>query len=151
MGSFCNAGKRFVVKLDTEAKAENATARNMVVVGGPVANMLSSEINPMLKIQFKWKNGWSIFSAKTKREFNGDYDGILAKLRNPWDKEKAIVLIAGLKFEGTKSCIIALTQFYKEVLKNYDKNKNFYCLIRGQDLDGDGKVDSVKILESWAD
>lgn len=148
LGGLCNVSQRFIVKLDTEVKAENAFDRNLVVVGGPLTNMISSDLNQHLKIKFHWANGWSIFSDKTKKKYSSENDALIAKIKNPWHKDKEVILLAGLKFEGTKTCIIALTQFYKELLKNHDRNKDFYCVVKGLDIDGDGKVDSVKILET---
>ena len=80
-------------------------------------------------------------------EYNGDTDGLIAKINNPWDETKKIILLSGRSFEGTKSCILALTQKYDEILKGFDKNRDFYRVIRGLDKDGDGKVDDIKILE----
>ncbi len=145
LGKLCSTGNRFIVKLDTEFKAEESHKRNLVVIGGPLANMVCSDLNENMKIRFNWEKSWVIKSKKGT--YSGDTDGLIARITNPWDKNKKIILLSGLKFEGTKACILALTQQYKKVLKGFNKNKDFYTVIRGLDRDGDGKVDDVKVLE----
>jgi len=145
LGNFCSAGKRFVIKLDTELKAEESHNRNLIIMGGPVANMVCSDLNEKLKIKFNWDKSWVIVSEK--KEYTGDADGLIAKIRNPWDESKKIILLSGIKFEGTKACILALTQQYEKLLKGFNNNKDFYRVIRGLDKDGDGKVDDIEILE----
>jgi len=146
LGNFCSLTKRFVVKLDTEVKAEKAEKRNMIIIGGPVTNMITSEINDKLKIRFKYDKSWQIFSEEKNRYYNDEELGIIAKIKNPYDQRKMIILLAGLKYEGTKSCIIALTQYFDKLLKNYSSGE-FFALIRGLDRDGDNKVDDIEIVE----
>ncbi|MCD6477376.1 MAG: S-layer protein [Candidatus Aenigmarchaeota archaeon] len=145
LGNFCSLERRFVVKLDTEVKAENAQRRNMILIGGPVTNMVFSDLNERLKVNFKWKREWIISSGDT--EYTSESDGIIAKITNPWDETKKIIIFAGAHREATKTCIIALTQHYEKILKDYNKNKDFYRIIRGLDRDGDGKIDDIEILE----
>ena len=145
LGRFCSLENRFVIKLDTEVKAEEAYNRNMIVIGGPVTNMIFADLNESLKVKFVWKRAWIIQSAKN--EYVGELDGIIAKITNPWDEGKKIILLAGSRAEGTKACILAITQQYEKVLKGFNKNKEFYRIIRGLDRDGDGKVDDIEILE----
>ena len=145
LGSFCSLKNRFVIKLDTEVKAENAQNRNMILIGGPITNMIFSELNERLKVNFKWNRSWIISSGEN--EYIGELDGVIAKITNPWDETKKIVIFAGAHAEGTKTCILALTQHYEKILKDYNKNKDFYKIIRGLDKDGDGKVDDIEILE----
>ncbi len=147
LGNFCNTGSRFVVKLDTEVKAESAEKRNMILVGGPVTNIVSNDINDRLGIKFRWKETWSIHSESSRENHVDEDIGLIAKIKNPYDRKKSIILLAGLKFEGTKSCIIAVTQYFDKVLKDYSREKDFLRLIRGLDRDGDGKVDYIQVLE----
>ncbi len=145
LGDFCSTGKRFVVKLDTELRAEESHRRNLVIIGGPVANMVCADLNEKLKIRFNWDKNWLIISEKG--HYSGDTDGLIARITNPWDDGKKIIMLSGLKFEGTKACILGLTQQHEKVLKGFNKNRDFYRVIRGLDKDGDGKVDDIKILE----
>ena len=51
------------------------------------------------------------------------------------------------KAVGNKACVLALTKFWKEALKNYGGEEKFSAVIQGFDLHGDGKVDSIEVLE----
>ncbi|MCK4634583.1 MAG: S-layer protein [Candidatus Aenigmarchaeota archaeon] len=145
IGNLCSSGRRFITKLDTEFKAEESHKRNLIIIGGPVTNMVCGDMNDRLKIKFNWEKSWSIVSERGK--YNGETDGIIAKIKNPWDENKKIILLSGIKFEGTKACILGLTQQYEKVLKGFNRNRDFYRIIRGLDKDGDGKVDDIEILE----
>jgi Ca2+-binding EF-hand superfamily protein len=48
---------------------------------------------------------------------------------------------------GTKACVLALTKFWKEALKNFNGEDSFATVIQGFDLDGDGKVDAIEVRE----
>ncbi|UCG95571.1 MAG: S-layer protein [archaeon] len=145
LGRFCTSGNRFVVKLDTELKAEESHNRNLIILGGPVANMVCTDLNEHLKVKFNWDKSWKIVSGKGT--YAEETDGIIARITNPWDENRKIIILSGIKFEGTKACILGLTQQHEKVLRGFSKNKDFYRVIRGLDKDGDGKVDDVKILE----
>lgn len=145
MGNFCSLTNRFVVKLDTEVKAEEAYKRNMILIGGPVTNMVFADLNENLDKRFEWKRSWVIKSKENS--YGGESDALIAKITNPWDETKKIIIFAGAHRKATKSCIIALTQHYDKILKGFNKNKDFYKVIRGLDKDGDGKIDDLEILE----
>jgi len=48
---------------------------------------------------------------------------------------------------GTKACVLALARFWKQTLKNFKGENDFAAVIQGFDLDGDGKVDSIEVIE----
>jgi len=73
--------------------------------------------------------------------------GLVAKIVNPWDNSKRIIVLAGNKAVGTKACVIALTNFWKKTLQKYKDEDTFAVVITGFDLDGDGKVDSIEVRE----
>ena len=146
LGEYCNAPNKFIVKLDTELKAEKKKGRNLIIIGGPVTNIIASDLNNSLKVRFMWEKKWKIYSTFTKKSYIGENIGIISKIKNPWNPTKEIILISGLQFTGTKACIIALTQHYQKILKKYQRNKDFYIIIKGFDKDGDGKIDTIKIL-----
>jgi len=147
LGSLCNLENRFVVALDIDIKAEKKQNRNLILIGGPVTNIISSEINNNLDVRFAWNNAWQISSLITKKSYAQENCGLIAKIRNPWDKNKSLVMLSGLRYNGTKACIIAITQHADKILKDYSKHKDFYRVINGLDRDGDGKIDDIEILE----
>ncbi|MBI4017815.1 MAG: S-layer protein [Candidatus Aenigmarchaeota archaeon] len=149
LGELCSVPHdRFLVKPDTEVRAEKKEKRNMILVGGPIVNTVVADVALQMKIKMDYVNGqWKIVSALSGKEYDHEGDVLIAKVRNPWDESKRIIVLAGLKAEGTKTCIIALTQKPDKVLKDYDRNKDFYRVLRGLDNDGDGHVDDVEVLE----
>ncbi len=148
IGKYCSLPNRFVVKFDTEAKAEHEEKRNLIIIGGPATNIITNELNNFLKIKFEWDKIWELHSSFTNKHYDGEDISLIAKITNPWDKSKKVILLSGLKHEGTKASIIAITQYHDKVLRKYEQGKDFYCVIRGLDKDGDGKTDDVKVLEA---
>ncbi len=153
LGRFVELPEDFAIKLDVDVKAEKEENNNMILVGGPGTNLITQEINEFLPIRFNMmpsKHGFllgGLVSEKTGNVYTGDTIGVVAKIVNPVNAEKRIIVFAGNKAVGTKACVLALTRFSKETLKNFTDEQKFAAAIQGFDLDGDGKVDSVEILE----
>jgi predicted transcriptional regulator len=152
MGNLAKVPEEFVVKLDVDVKAEKDEANNLILVGGPGTNLLTQEINDHLPIRFNMapsRHGFmfgGLFSTDSKNVYTDDSVGLAAKIVNPWNKEKRIIVLAGNKSIGTKACVIGLVKFSKQVLENYTREP-FATVLKGFDLDGDGKIDSVEVLE----
>src|SRR3990170_1367275 len=142
----------FVIKLDVDVKAEKEEKNNLILVGGPGTNLLTEEVNEYLPTRFSVKStehGFlfgGLISQKTGNVYTSDTIGLIAKIDNPWDKNKRIIVAAGNKAIGTKACMLALTKFWKETLKNFNGIDSFASVIQGFDLDGDGKVDAIEVL-----
>jgi DNA-binding transcriptional ArsR family regulator len=153
LGQFANMPEEFAIKLDVDVKAEKEEKNNLILVGGPGTNLLTQELNDYLPIRFNMRpseQGYlfgGLASRKTSNVYTADAVGLIAKIVNPWDKTKRIIVLAGNKAVGTKACVLALTNFWKKTLKNYTGNDTFATVIQGFDLDGDGKVDSIEVLE----
>ena len=90
-----------------------------------------------------------LVSQKTSRVYTADTTGLIAKIRNPWDESKRIIIVAGNKAVGTKASVLALTNFYDKTLQDYRSDGTFVAVIQGYDLDGDGKVDSIEVPEQY--
>jgi DNA-binding transcriptional ArsR family regulator len=155
LGQFAQMPEEFVVKLDVDVKAEKDEKNNLILVGGPGTNLLTEELNEHLPIRFNMKpseQGFlfgGLYSTKTRRVYTTDTAGLVAKIANPWDRTKKVIVLAGNKAVGTKACVLALTNFWQKSLKEYDGEDTFARVIEGFDLDGDGKVDSIEVLEKW--
>jgi len=153
LGQFVQLPDDFVIKLDVDVKAEKDENNNLILVGGPGTNLLTQEVNDFLPIRFSMSSTEQGFifgglvSQKTGRVYTRDSVGILAKIVNPWNRNKRIIVIAGNKSVGTKACVLALTKFWKEALKNFNSEDSFATVIQGFDLDGDGKVDAIEVRE----
>lgn len=153
LGQFARIPSEFAVKLDVDVKAEKEEGNNLVLVGGPGTNLLTQEMNEHLPIRFDMRASEEGFllgglvSKKTHRVFTADAVGLVAKTINPWNSDKRVLILAGNKAVGTKACVLALTSFWKKTLENYRGEDTFARVIQGFDLDGDGKVDSIDVLE----
>ena len=153
LGQFAKMPEEFAIKLDVDVKAEKEEKNNLILVGGPGTNLLTQELNEYLPIRFNMQPSEQGFlfgglvSRKTSNVYTADAVGLIAKIVNPWDDTKRIIVLAGNKAVGTKACVLALTNFWKETLKGYNGEDTFAKVIQGFDLDGDGKVDSIEVLE----
>ncbi|MEM3577190.1 MAG: helix-turn-helix domain-containing protein [Candidatus Bathyarchaeia archaeon] len=153
LGQFSRMPDEFAVKLDVDVKAEKEERNNLILVGGPGTNSLTQEVNDYLPIRFNMQPSEQGFlfgglvSRRTTNVYMADAVGLIAKIANPWDNAKRIIVLAGNKAVGTKACVLALTNFWKKTLKKYGGEESFATVIQGFDLDGDGKVDSIEVLE----
>ena len=153
LGQFAKIPDEFAIKLDVDVKAEKEEKHNLILVGGPGTNLLTQEANEYLPIRFSMQpseRGFlfgGLMSETTSSVYTADSIGLVAKIVNPWDDTKRVIVLAGNKAVGTKACVLALTKFWKKTLKNYGGGDTFATVIQGFDLDGDGKVDSIEVLE----
>jgi DNA-binding transcriptional ArsR family regulator len=153
LGQFVRMPEEFAIKLDVDMKAEKEERSNLILVGGPGTNVLTQEINDSLPVKFIMhpsEQGFllgGMISKRTSIVYTADTAGLIAKIINPWDSAKSIIVLAGNKAVGTKACVLALTSFWKKTLRNYRGEDTFATVIQGFDLDSDGKVDSVEVLE----
>jgi len=153
LGQFAKMPEKIAIKLDVDVKAEKEEKNNLILVGGPGTNLLTQEVNEYLPIRFNMQPSEQGFlfgglvSRKTSHVYMADTVGLIAKIVNPWDNTKRIIVLAGNKAVGTKACVLALTNFWKKTLKGYHGEDTFATAIQGFDLDGDGKVDSIDVLE----
>lgn len=153
LGQFVKNPSDFAIKLDTDVKAEKEEKNNLILVGGPGTNLLTQETNEYLPVRFNMQSSdqgfllGGLVSQKTSRIYTADTAGLIAKIANPWDATKRIIVIAGNKAVGTKACVLALTNFWKKTLQNYRGEETFAAVIQGFDMDGDGKVDSIEVTE----
>jgi DNA-binding transcriptional ArsR family regulator len=153
LGQFAKLPIEFAVKLDVDVKVEKEEKNNLILVGGPGTNLLTQEVNDYLPIKFIMQSSEQGFllgglsSKRTSQVYTSDVSGVVAKILNPWDSSKRIVVLAGNKAVGTKACVLALTNFWKKTLEKYRGEDTFAAAIQGFDLDGDGKVDSIEVNE----
>ena len=152
LGQFVDLPEDFSIKLDVDVKAEKEENNNLILVGGPGTNLITQEFNEFLPIRFNMmpsEHGFllgGLVSEKTQKVYTADSMGVITRIPNPWNMEKSIIVLAGNKAVGTKACVLALTKFWSKTLKNFGEEK-FAVVIQGFDLDGDGKVDCIEVLE----
>ncbi|MBS7287603.1 MAG: S-layer protein [Candidatus Freyarchaeota archaeon] len=147
LGSISGKVGSGIVKLDTEVREDDLKG-NMIVVGGPVTNMVANRINDILPLRFDMKEQNRILSLITGRIYYEDECGIVVKTTNPFNPQSRILLLAGKRFQGTKAAILAVTKHIDDVAKNNSFDPSVPArVVMGYDLDGDGVIDDVEFLE----
>lgn len=151
-GTFLNYIPEVSTKLDTEVK-EDDLKNNLILIGGPGVNFITAKVNAKLPIKFERIKDQGNFYSSFHSEISGkNYSeegyGIIVKGKNPFDKTKDILLIAGRRMAGTRAAILAFLQKFDEICKgnSYD-SKVFARIVEGIDKDSDGVIDSVEFLE----
>ncbi|VVB74756.1 Uncharacterised protein [Candidatus Tiddalikarchaeum anstoanum] len=156
LGSFINFSNKDFITLDINVKSKEKFNENFILIGGPGVNVMTLEFNKYLPITFDTKFGGAAPSAsfgkgfiskKTNKVYTDENVGVVEKIKNPLDTEKSIIVCAGITKRGTMSAIIALTRYYNEVLKNYKYGEDFGCVVKGSDINGDGVIDTIELLE----
>ncbi len=147
LGTFLNYVPDLSVKLDTEVREEDLK-NNLIIIGGPVINKVTERVNEHLPIMFKKDLGWSIYSKLSNKRYSDEEAGVIVKSQNPFNKNKKILLIAGKRYSGTRAAIIAMLKHFNKVKEGNNYNKKIDAkVVLGLDLNSDGIVDDVEILE----
>ena len=147
LGTICNVPPEFVVKLDVNAKAEKVIhEQNLICIGGPGTNIVTAEFNRYLPISFNDRNFWLGLVDSRGKLYNSDNQGLIAKIKNPYNEKRTVIVAAGVRSIGTKSAIIALTNYSHDILKKYDYDDKWALVVQGFDMDADGKIDYVDIV-----
>ncbi len=153
LGRYCEVPDKFSVKIDVDVKAEKTHKRNMIVVGGPGTNIITQELNEFLPIKFDIKESEEgflcsgIVSEKTGRRTTEEKAGIIARIPNPWNPDNSVLILAGFRCIGSKTAVIGLTRYADKILQKFNDQKQFAAIVDGFDMDGDGKIDSVELIE----
>lgn len=145
LGSLASIPRQFTVNLDVDIKLRE-TSSNLIVVGGPVTNLISSMLQQELPVSFVSDEHWALSGKKGK--YRDDNIGIIARVPHPYAPNATVLVIAGIRFSGTKAAVIGITRKTSLVLSRFTGQKKFYAIVQGFDLDGDGKIDSIELLES---
>jgi len=139
LGKYAKMYKDELVKFDTEIISQNLLRENLIVIGGPVTNTVAYKLNSFLKVRFLQELNWVIYSEFSKKIYEEEFSAIITLTNNPWNKNKKILWIAGRRNVSTKLALMFLDK-----IENED---NFYYIINAKDLDGDGKLESIEVLE----
>lgn len=143
LGTLCRPGAQFSAALDVDIDLKQS--KNLILVGGPVTNLLVAKINDFLPAKFSDKKPWGIISKiKTYTE---ESTGMICRIKNPYNPEYFILVLAGIRFLGTKAAVMAFSRSNSQVIYRFTGQKEFYSIVQGYDLDGDGKIDNIEVVE----
>ena len=145
LGTFLNDVKPNY-KLDTQIR-ENGLKENLILIGGPKANILIDKINDKLPVYFDTKHEFSIVSSLSKSVYPEDDVGIIVKMKNPFNKDKEVLVLSGKRFKGTRAAIIGLVKYIRKIEDGNKFGDGIARVVRAIDRDSDGIVDDVEFLE----
>ena len=143
LGQFISTLNRFSTCLDVTI--DLTKSKNLIVIGGPVTNLVASKINEHSLAKFNDKKPWGIIT--TIEKYTEESVGMISRFKNPWNKEGWILWIAGVGNSGTKSAVLGIITHYNAILESFKGQDVWFKIVQGFDLDGDGEIDSVEILE----
>lgn len=138
-----------LTKLDVEVMNERLMDRSLVIIGGPLTNTVTGEFNDALPVRFDRETFpyRGIVSSKTGERYTDDTVGMVAKMRNPNATDEFVYVVAGNRAAGTRAAVMAVTSETQVVLEGYDGEDTWGCVVRGKDMNGDGRIDAIEKIE----
>jgi len=148
-GQYAAIPRKPFVFLDTDVKSQKLYGDNLVIIGGVLTNMIAKDINRHSPIRFDEEQFpyRTIFSTQTNKTYSDEDLGIVLKMVNPFNTDKFVLFAAGNTHRGTKAAVCAMTTMADELFFGYKKEDNWGRIVQGFDLDGDGRMDAVKVVE----
>jgi len=147
LGSYLMHFSDLCVRLDTEVRNEDLQ-KNLILIGGPVVNMISNKVNESLPVRFEKKKNWSIYSKVTGKHYFADECGIIIKAKNPFNPKKWILVVAGKRYAGTRAVTLAFIKYLDEISKGNKFDSSISArIVEGLDKNADGIVDDVRFVE----
>jgi hypothetical protein len=144
-GTFLNYVPEINVRLDTEV-SDAEMKENLIVIGGPITNSVTAKMNNHLPVRFTADK--NIYSSVSKTTYSSDETGIIVKIKNPFNPEKAVLVVAGKRFAGTRAAITAFLKGFRQIYTgNKFRQSVMAKVVEGLDLDSDGVVDAVEVRE----
>ena len=145
LGTFMTYVPQINVRLDTETKNEDLK-ENLILIGGPIVNKVTEKFNKHLPVHFS--SDKNIYSKITKTSYSSDATGLIVKIKNPFNPDKRILVVAGKRFSGTRAAIMAFLKGFRKIVEgNTFKPGVIAKVVEGLDMDSDGVVDSVEFRE----
>lgn len=135
-----------VVALDTEIVRESMFDTNLLLLGGILTNTVMKKFNPEFSVNFSGEDFPYHEIQTPSSSFTDENIGLVAKTQNPEDPEKSIYAVAGIRNAGTRAAVKAFKNL-EDLVEGY-RGGGFYAVVRGLDMDGDGKIDDYEVLET---
>jgi hypothetical protein len=133
-------------RLDTQVSHEDLK-KNLILLGGPKANIIVDKVNKFLPIYFDEKNDWQIVSTLTKSVYRDEDVGLIIKMKNPFNPKNYVLLFCGRRFKGTRAATLALIKHARELERGNKFGEGIARVVRGIDKDADAIIDDCVFLE----
>ncbi len=144
LGGYGDPGE-IEVWLDTEVVREGAFDDNLVILGGVLTNTIAKKFNDAFPVSFSLDSFPYHELQSADENYSEDSIGVVAKVQNPEDTGSAIYLVAGVRNRGTEAAVRAFKNL-EDIVEDY-RSGNFYRIVRGLDIDGDGEIDDYEVIE----
>jgi DNA-binding transcriptional ArsR family regulator len=146
-GTFLNHLDDLSVRLDTEVRTEDLQ-KNLILIGGPVVNTITQQVNDRLPLKFDSEKNWSINSSISGKVYHADECGIIVKIKNPFNPKKWVLVVAGKRYAGTRAVTLAFIKYFSEIAKGNSIDPKIPArVVEGLDRNADGIVDDVRFVE----
>ena len=147
LGSFLDSGDKPAVLLDTEVSTSDLKG-NLILVGGPIVNTITSEVNSSLPVHFDPRAKWNVVSGPSGKQYPDEEAGIVVKVPNPYNRVKRLLVVAGKRKAGTAAAVRAFVSRFDKIREGNAKDQIVSAhVVRGLDKDSDGRIDDAEILE----
>lgn len=133
------------VMLDTEIVSQKSFERNLIILGGVLTNTIAKEFNEEFPASFPVGEFPYHGLSTPESSYSEESVGLIAKAENPEAEGKYIYLVAGIGNRGTRAAVIAFRQI-EELVEGYESGE-FYTVVKGLDVDGDGRIDDYEVIE----
>lgn len=144
IGRYCDSNDRRIA-LDTEIFRNKAFEENMVLVGGVLTNTVTKKFNDSFPAHFSGEEfPYREISTPTST-YSEAAIGLVAKTSHPEDSSKSLFLVAGIQNQGTEAAVRAFKNL-EDITEEYSGG-DYYKIVRGLDMDGDGEVDDYEVVE----
>jgi len=122
----CNKYKLPIIKPDIETTQDEKQIKNLIVIGGPLVNVLTYELSQALPICIASVSHHdvadkSIFSAPSGKYYLGRNYSVVEVIPSIYNPRKLILFAFGLTREGTEGSVQALIDYGKVL----DRNNKF--------------------------
>lgn len=144
LGGYASCDQKLTV-LDTELVRETSYNQNLLLLGGILTNTVSKKFNQEFPVKFEGEN-FPYREIKTRKSsYSQDSIGVIAKTSHPEDDTKTLLLVAGVRHQGTQAAVQAFKNI-EELIEEY-RGGDCYIIVEGKDMDGDGEIDDYDVLE----
>ncbi|MFB6145718.1 MAG: S-layer protein [Candidatus Nanohaloarchaea archaeon] len=131
--------------LDTEVTRDSRFDENMLLLGGVLTNTVTKKFNDDLPVRFEGEE----FPYREIRTPEGSYSedsiGVIVKAEHSGKEGKSIFVVAGVRNKGTEAAVRAFKNL-EDLTGDYSEG-DFYAVVRGLDMNGDGKIDDYEVVE----
>jgi DNA-binding transcriptional ArsR family regulator len=129
---------------DTEIIRDNLFDSSMILIGGVLTNTVTKKLNPELPASFSGESFPYREITTPEASYSEEDIGMVAKTENP-EGDGCIVVVAGVRNEGTEAAVRAFKNL-EDIIED-NRPEEFYAVVRGLDMDGDGEIDQYELVE----